>query len=340
MDSKRCRFFAQGNCRKGTACKFVHQAEFTGAVKPIRIPMHSVQGQPVCKFFAKGGCKFGPQCRYRHDALASISASPSTCIWQRPIQAGNIHLLNQLLDNLQFDVNSEQNLYGLWIFTPLGYAVYCGQKETVQMLLSRGANINWSWRTWSLQLTDTEPRVASIVTPLSIALERKNEDLVYLLVHAGADPQVGFGIGTAHTFAPRFEIKYWFPSDYAKKHLNGTLSEYLKKEERRTSYYTVAEEQCRRYDVFVQEYRDEILDFHCNRIAREEELHERTDKGDDDSDDGYDDNDAGCGGYRIFGGSGRAPKEDHSNDYWDADAYVEMCDVENRYDVDLDTYYH
>ncbi|KAL9573248.1 hypothetical protein ACKAV7_002933 [Fusarium commune] len=48
-----CRFFAQGICSHGEACRFAHEGP-----RPL---------QETCRFFAKGFCKRGVTCRYAHD---------------------------------------------------------------------------------------------------------------------------------------------------------------------------------------------------------------------------------------------------------------------------------
>jgi len=68
-DDQTCRFFAAGNCRFGTTCRYSHND--SGA--PMA-PLH--QGPPppsssiACRFFAQGNCKFGSKCRFHHSQQA------------------------------------------------------------------------------------------------------------------------------------------------------------------------------------------------------------------------------------------------------------------------------
>ncbi|KAI9030207.1 hypothetical protein DFJ74DRAFT_747937 [Hyaloraphidium curvatum] len=58
-----CRFFPQGTCRAGDACRFPHVA----APAPPSAPSDPRRAaKPPCRFFAEGRCKFGDQCRFDH----------------------------------------------------------------------------------------------------------------------------------------------------------------------------------------------------------------------------------------------------------------------------------
>lgn len=69
-----CRFFAQGRCNNGDACRFSHEMDATpapheaGVAAPVEgpTPASPSKGQP-CRFFAQGRCNAGDACRFSHD---------------------------------------------------------------------------------------------------------------------------------------------------------------------------------------------------------------------------------------------------------------------------------
>lgn len=70
-----CRFFAEGRCNAGDACRFSHAlvAEI-GQKGTSRSAEPSPSKQQACRFFAQGRCNAGETCRFSHD-MANI---PST----------------------------------------------------------------------------------------------------------------------------------------------------------------------------------------------------------------------------------------------------------------------
>ncbi len=79
-----CRYFQQGHCNRGTACKFSHsprkQGEDPPRSRPVLAPHPSagyVQVQivsaqatatapPACQYYLQGSCQFGDGCHYLH----------------------------------------------------------------------------------------------------------------------------------------------------------------------------------------------------------------------------------------------------------------------------------
>lgn len=73
-----CKYFAQGSCRNGSSCRFIHQ----DATKPLEHPNAvsfpvKEQDDPlsdsaignkgtVCRFFAQGGCRRASDCHFLH----------------------------------------------------------------------------------------------------------------------------------------------------------------------------------------------------------------------------------------------------------------------------------
>lgn len=54
-----CRFFAEGRCRNGTACQFLHGSPMSVGNKKSEL----------CKFYAQGKCTRGFACTYAHDDM-------------------------------------------------------------------------------------------------------------------------------------------------------------------------------------------------------------------------------------------------------------------------------
>ncbi|OAG38960.1 hypothetical protein AYO21_06838 [Fonsecaea monophora] len=69
-----CRFFARGNCARGTDCRFdhtqplPHRRASAGADTPT-------PPKPLCRFYARGACRNGSDCRYPHPANSDNSLS-------------------------------------------------------------------------------------------------------------------------------------------------------------------------------------------------------------------------------------------------------------------------
>jgi len=55
-----CKFFQQGNCRKGASCNFAHETD------KMDLGDQSKMNEPrICKFFLEGNCK-NPKCYSIH----------------------------------------------------------------------------------------------------------------------------------------------------------------------------------------------------------------------------------------------------------------------------------
>eukprot|EP00971_Amphidinium_carterae_P336444 6472816-Amphidinium_carterae.2 len=73
---KSCWAWEKGECKRGTDCKFAHEAQKKGvrkgsrSVTPTRSP--TAGGKPICLAWSKTGqCSYGDRCKYSHDAPAS-----------------------------------------------------------------------------------------------------------------------------------------------------------------------------------------------------------------------------------------------------------------------------
>jgi len=74
----RCRFFIQGRCRHGAACRFRHddddeRAGTRGVASSSAVDggEHTRNTVPLCRFYQYGHCRYGDQCFYRHDGSSS-----------------------------------------------------------------------------------------------------------------------------------------------------------------------------------------------------------------------------------------------------------------------------
>lgn len=92
MAPPRCVFYAQGTCRNGSSCRFVHDGppstqntgfEETGSALPVRqrpdnnavatAPNPNDARTPkICKWFLKGSCHYGDKCRNLHDRTQAM----------------------------------------------------------------------------------------------------------------------------------------------------------------------------------------------------------------------------------------------------------------------------
>lgn len=66
-----CKFFLQGSCAFGSACRFEHPVKDSGgsrAPASVKLPApgRGGQRQQVCSFFLRGHCTFGDACRHAH----------------------------------------------------------------------------------------------------------------------------------------------------------------------------------------------------------------------------------------------------------------------------------
>lgn len=66
-----CRYFAQGTCKYGDSCHFVH--EHSSTTLPRLEPLHienKATSTSICSFFIKGRCSKGDQCRFSHQTAS------------------------------------------------------------------------------------------------------------------------------------------------------------------------------------------------------------------------------------------------------------------------------
>lgn len=69
-----CHFFAQGRCRNGSNCQFLHELPLSPTIGQA-----SGELRKICHFFAQGRCRNGSSCRYVHEESApSTTASTTT----------------------------------------------------------------------------------------------------------------------------------------------------------------------------------------------------------------------------------------------------------------------
>lgn len=74
-----CKFFAQGFCRNGDSCSFIHESRAstglhlmpsteTPNLKPAAVSDCNGESKPAqnCRFFLQGKCSKGKECRYIH----------------------------------------------------------------------------------------------------------------------------------------------------------------------------------------------------------------------------------------------------------------------------------
>ncbi|TFK94195.1 hypothetical protein K466DRAFT_536709 [Polyporus arcularius HHB13444] len=70
-----CRYFQQGHCNRGTACKFSHSPRKQGEDPPRT----TATAPPACQYYLQGSCQFGDGCHYLHprcDPRAPIITPP------------------------------------------------------------------------------------------------------------------------------------------------------------------------------------------------------------------------------------------------------------------------
>jgi hypothetical protein len=99
-----CRFFAQGICRSGDSCCYIHDARpSTGRnlapgalvlptarlnLNPTGDPFRNDEAKPIqtCRFFLQGKCNKGKDCRYTHvpALLAPHQAQPDSLFVDSP----------------------------------------------------------------------------------------------------------------------------------------------------------------------------------------------------------------------------------------------------------------
>lgn len=102
----------------------------------------------------------------RSGANANSEAGSSIYPLEAAAQGGHLNAARLLLDN-GADVNHWHPIHG----TPLSSAIYGGNAEIVELLLSRGANVHLA---------------SDGYTPLKVAREKKNQEIVTLLESVGA----------------------------------------------------------------------------------------------------------------------------------------------------------
>lgn len=64
----QCRYYANGICREGDACRYLHQGQpGPSATSPGRSASTSTR----CRFYQRGNCTYGQHCRFSHAELSS-----------------------------------------------------------------------------------------------------------------------------------------------------------------------------------------------------------------------------------------------------------------------------
>lgn len=73
QERERCKFFAMGQCTRGEACHFAHEAAWEGEAQV------GMEKRAKCKFFAVGQCTRGEGCQFLHEMAREREArAPSS----------------------------------------------------------------------------------------------------------------------------------------------------------------------------------------------------------------------------------------------------------------------
>ncbi|PSN57309.1 E3 ubiquitin-protein ligase makorin-1 [Blattella germanica] len=103
----RCRYFMNGMCREGDACRFLHLRAQTGQGQPIPGPSSSTPIRNVtsssgarCRYYQRGHCTYGQNCRFSHvgdlssnsstNSLNHVTATSSNSLQSSPINGNNV----------------------------------------------------------------------------------------------------------------------------------------------------------------------------------------------------------------------------------------------------------
>ncbi|CAE8689031.1 unnamed protein product, partial [Polarella glacialis] len=86
MFTSMCTFFAQGTCKRGSACKFAHDEEQLRQ-KPVFFKTRF-----CAELLNNGYCPMGADCKYAHDAQ---DMQPSLAKSKASAQGGRQHLLDK-----------------------------------------------------------------------------------------------------------------------------------------------------------------------------------------------------------------------------------------------------
>lgn len=70
--SVRCRYYANGICREGDACRYLHQGE---AGSSLGMSLRIDPSETLCRYYQRGACAYGPRCRFVHAGEGSTSST-------------------------------------------------------------------------------------------------------------------------------------------------------------------------------------------------------------------------------------------------------------------------
>jgi hypothetical protein len=103
-DRPTCRFFLNGNCKWGNACRFSHDGGYNQ--KP------ALGQKDVCKFFKEGNCRNGRSCPYSHESGGTFTNKDQLQHELVDIDRDIEYLTQQLLQKQSRRVELLQMLFG------------------------------------------------------------------------------------------------------------------------------------------------------------------------------------------------------------------------------------
>ncbi|KAF4674801.1 hypothetical protein FOL47_008679 [Perkinsus chesapeaki] len=96
-----CHFFARGNCRNGTACRFSHNPESLAGPSTRRSDI-------ACKFYQQGDCRHGSSCKFSH-GTSNVRKSNVIRIEEKITSAATVNIfLRRLKDRGDIDMQLTQ----------------------------------------------------------------------------------------------------------------------------------------------------------------------------------------------------------------------------------------
>ncbi|XP_021922464.1 probable E3 ubiquitin-protein ligase makorin-1 isoform X2 [Zootermopsis nevadensis] len=80
----RCRYYANGMCREGEACRYLHQEHAGSSLgTSLRTDLSEIR----CRFYQRGSCVYGSRCRFVH--AGEVSASSTNNVSQNTSMASS-----------------------------------------------------------------------------------------------------------------------------------------------------------------------------------------------------------------------------------------------------------